>query len=119
MPVGTGSSRDGGGGGGGPRGIARDGDDQRFFQNPDGTPMATVVVGRPDDIPSCPIIQDSIDYWTSQYPRVDADDVAKAVRRIYGFKLRSAVAHMLTANQRGSITAEQLKQAMTWGISFG
>jgi hypothetical protein len=104
--------------------------------------MATVVVGRPDDIPecewldpkefedaaligrwdepnwrieanpSCPIIQDSIDYWSNQYPRVDADDLAKAVRRIYGFKLRSAVAHMLTAKRRGSITAEQLKQAL-------
>jgi len=104
--------------------------------------LATVVVGRPDDIPECewlppgefddatlvarwnepnwrieanpgcPIIQESIDYWTDQYPRVDHDDVAKAVRRVYGFKLRSAVAHMLTAKRRGSITAEQLKQAL-------
>jgi hypothetical protein len=104
--------------------------------------MATVVVGRPDDIPevewldakefdeasliarwdepnyrieanpSCPIVQESIDYWTEQHPRVDADDIAKAVRRIYGFKLRSAVAHMLTAKRRGVITAEQLNDAL-------
>lgn len=34
------------------------------------------------------------------------------MQRIYGFKLRSAVAHMLTAKRRGSITADQLKQAL-------
>jgi len=132
----------GGGGGSGGRRSAVDGTDERFVDDPQGTSMPTVVVPRPDEIPecewldatefdvpnligrwdepnyrieanpSCPIIQDSIDYWTDQHPRVDAEDVARAVRRVYGFKLRSAVAHMLTAKRRGTITAEQLKSAL-------
>lgn len=132
----------GGGGGGGGRGKAAEGDDERFVEHPDGTSMPTVLVGRPDEIPesewvdasefdepnligrwdeanyrieanpSCPIIQESIDYWTDQHPRVGPENVAKAVRRIYGFKLRSAVAHMITAKKRSTITAEQLREAL-------
>jgi hypothetical protein len=139
---GGGAGGGGGGGGGSGHRNAPAGDEARFIEHPDGELAPTVVVARPDDIPecewldakefdepslvarwdepnnrieanpSCPIIQESIDYWTDQHPRVDADDIAKAVRRIYGFKLRSAVAHMLTAKRRGMITAEQMKDAL-------
>ena len=108
-----------------------------------GTELPTVAVGRPDQIPkiewlpatefdeqnliarwnepgfqveanlNCPIIRDSIDYWTNQYPRVDAEDIGKAVLRIYGLKLRSSVAHMMTAKKRGTITADDLEKALT------
>jgi hypothetical protein len=105
--------------------------------------MPTVVVGRPDQIPdvewlpakefdepnmmarwdepgfrvqanlNCPIIRETIDYWTSQYPRVAAEDITKAVMRVYGLKLRSAVAHMLTAKKRGTISSDDLAKALT------
>jgi hypothetical protein len=60
----------------------------------------------------CPIIRDSIDYWSAQAPTVDQDDIAAAVRKIYGLKLRTAVAHMLAAKRRGVITAEDLDEAL-------
>ncbi len=149
----TGNGGGGGRGGGGQsesrRGTGRkgrvegDGDDERYVEDPSGTPLPTVSVGRPDQIPevewlpadefeqpnmigrwdeagyciaanvNCPIIRETIDYWTNQHPRVDAEDVARAVKRVYGMKLRSAVAHMLTAKRRGTITQDELDAVLT------
>lgn len=135
----------GGGGGGGsqPGPHEGEGNDQRFIEDPTGKPIATVVVGRPDQIPevewlpakefddpnmmarwdepgfrvqanlNCPIIRETIDYWANQYPRVAAEAIQKAVMRVYGLKLRSAVAHMLTAKKRGTISADDLANALT------
>lgn len=138
---GGGRGRGGGSGGGGRD--QRDGTEERYVEDSTGRPKPTVVVGRPDQIPectwlppsefdepntigrwnevgfqieanaSCPIIRESIDYWTNQHPRVDADQVARAVKRVYGLKLRSAVAHMLTAKKRGTITQDQLESALS------
>ena len=47
-----------------------------------------------------------------QHPSVDPDDIAKAVRKVYGFKLRGVVAHMLTAKRRGAISADDLVRAL-------
>lgn len=132
-----------GGGGQLPGTNEGDGNDPRFMEDPKGIAMPTVVVGRPDQIPdvewlpakefdepnmvarwdepgfrvqanlNCPIIRETIDYWTNQYPRVAAEDVTKAVMRVYGLKLRSAVAHMLTAKKRGTISADDLARALT------
>ena len=119
-----------------------EGSDQRFVEDPRGKAIPTVVVGRPDQIPevewlpakefdepnmvarwdepgfriqanlNCPIIRETIDYWTNQYPRVAVEDIGKAVMRVYGLKLRSAVAHMLTAKRRGTISADDLAKAL-------
>ena len=62
---------------------------------------------------NCPIIRDSLDYWTTENPGLPAEDISTAVRKVYGIKLRTAVAHMLTAHRRGQITGEQLAQALS------
>jgi hypothetical protein len=119
-----------------------EGTDARYIEDANGTALPTVAVGKPDQIPdikwlraeefdeqnliarwndlafqveanaNCPIIRDTVDYWTNQYPRVAADDITKAVLRVYGLKLRSAVAHMMTAKRRGTITADELEKAL-------
>lgn len=115
----------------------------RYVEDSRGEPIPTVAVKRPDRIPECrwfepaefdepaliarwsaaeyvveansgcPIIRDSIEYWTSQFPAVSADDVARAVQRVYALKLRTVVAHMHTAKQRGYITADDLEKSLT------
>lgn len=62
---------------------------------------------------NCPIIRDSLDYWTSENPGLKAEDIDAAVRKVYGLKLRTAVAHMLTAQRRCQITREQLEQVLS------
>ena len=119
-----------------------DGDEERYVEDLDGELLPTVEVKKPDQIPECqwlpvddfddqyhaarwnetsflveanlgcPIFQESIDYWTMQHPSVDPDDIAKAVRKVYGFKLRGVVAHMLTAKRRGAISADDLVRAL-------
>jgi hypothetical protein len=119
-----------------------DGTDERYVEDADGELLPTVEVRRPDQIPECqwlpvddfddqyqaarwnetsfvvegnlgcPIFQESIDYWTMQYPSVEPDDIAKAVRKVYGFKLRGVAAHMLTAKRRGAISADDLTRAL-------
>jgi hypothetical protein len=119
-----------------------DGDEERYVEDPDGELLPTVEVKKPDQIPECqwlpvddfddqyhaarwnetsfvveanlgcPIFQESVDYWTTHYPSVDQDDIARSVRKVYGFKLRGVVAHMLTAKRRGAITADDLARAL-------
>jgi uncharacterized membrane protein YgcG len=147
---GGGGGSGGGGTSGGRHGKARQtgqgegaGSQDRYVEDPSGTALPTVVVGRPDQIPevewlpaaefdepnmigrwdeagfriqanlNCPIIRETVDYWTNQHPRVDADAIMRAVKRVYALKLRSAVAHMLTAKKRGTITQDQLDGALT------
>lgn len=110
--------------------------------NPNGTEMQVVTVKRPDRLPKCrwlpvsdfdndqfigrwsesdfavdanlgcPIIRESIDYWTAQAPTVDPDHIVTAVKKVYGLKLRTAVAHMLAAKRRGVIGAEDLERTV-------
>jgi len=132
-----------GGGGSAAGGHEGEGSDSRYIDDETGAQIQSVVVGKPDQIPdvdwlegkefdqpslvarwnelqfrieaniNCPIIMETINHWTNQYPRVSAEDIAKSVRRVYALKLRSAVAHMLTARKRGSITTSDLEAALS------
>lgn len=119
------------------------GDEERFVDDPAGQERHMVETPRPDKLPgldwlpgsefedaamiarfdevafkieanaNCPIIRDSLDYWTSENPGLKAEDIDAAVRKVYGLKLRTAVAHMLTAQRRCQITREQLEQVLS------
>jgi hypothetical protein len=120
-----------------------EGDEPRYVDDENGEATPTVEVKKPDQIPECrwlkvtdfddqhhaarwnerefvveanegcPIYDESIDYWSGQFPSVDQNDIAKAVRKVYGFKLRGVVAHMLTAKRRGTITTDDLDKALS------
>ena len=132
----------GGGNGGRNSTHTSSGPEARFVEDPDGELIPTVPVKKPDQIPECkwipakefdnqhhaaqwneaefvveanegcPIFQESIDYWCNQFPAVDQDDVARSVRKVYGFKLRGVVAHMLTAKRRGMISSDDAEKAL-------
>jgi hypothetical protein len=133
----------GGGGGGATERSAQTGTEERFVDDPNGEERATVRSQRPDALPNiewlpasefdavhliarwneaayklecnreCPIIRDSIDYWTGEHPSVRQEDIARVVMKVYGLKLRTATAHLMTAHRRGHLTAEDLGQALS------
>jgi hypothetical protein len=139
---GRGSGGGGGHGRGGGGQSAMPGAAERFVEDPVGEERVTVSTPRPDALPAvewlpaldfdtpqfiarwnesgfkieanyeCPIIRDSIDYWTSENPGLDQQDVMAAVTKLYGLKLRTAAAHMMTAHRRGQITSDELQQAL-------
>jgi len=134
---------EGGGGGGSGNRTSRSGNEERFVEDENGEERETVRSPRPDALPEiewlpatefevphfiarwseasykiegnrdCPIIRDSIDYWTSEHPGVAQEDIAPVVMKVYGLKLRTATAHIMTAHRRGHITAADLQQALS------
>jgi hypothetical protein len=140
---GDGERGGGGGGGKRRSRLSREGDDPRYVEDPNGELLAVVEAKKPDQIPECqwisvrdfedqhqaarwnasafvveandgcPIYLESIDHWCKQFPSVDPNDIAKAVKKVYGLKLRGVVAHMLTAKRRGTISSDDLDQALS------
>ncbi len=141
--VGGGGTETGGGGGGSGGGGSGQGSPERFIEDANGEERPTVEVKRPNELPmvrwvpkeevdnpvlaalwqeaefaidanlECPIIRDSIDYWTSEYPSLDPDDIARSVQRVYGLKLQTVVAHMIAAKRKGRIKQDELEQALS------
>jgi hypothetical protein len=111
--------------------------------DPNGEPRETVLTPRPDALPpiewlpasefdaphliarwnaaahklegnrDCPIIRDSIDYWTNEHPGIPQEEIAKIVTKVYALKLRTATAHILSGERRGLFTASDVAQALS------